>query len=93
MTSPSLDLSHATMKRLTTRNNVFVGKVETNADETDVLMERSKAMCDKMARLRLLMKLQDMYKTEQRLVYQDLIHRLLGSSFRRQLGTAPHRRW
>ena len=93
MTSSSLNLPRTTVKRLAAKNNVFVGKVKTNAGEEDALMERSKATRGKMAGLKLLVKFQDMHEAKQRLVYQDLARKLLGSSFRRQLGAALHGRW
>ena len=62
MTSSSLNLPRTTVKRLAAKNNVFVGKVKTNAGEADALMERSKATRGKMAGLKLLVKFQDMHE-------------------------------
>lgn len=91
--SSSLNLPRTTVRRLAAKDNVFVGKIKTNADEADTLMERSKTTRGKVTGLKLLAKFQDMHEARQWLVYQDLIRKLLGSSFGRRLGTALHGRW
>ncbi|WP_231890143.1 hypothetical protein [Ralstonia solanacearum] len=82
------NLPRTTVKRLAAKKNVFVGKVKTSAGDVDGVWQRSKATRGKKAGLKLLVKFQDAHEAKQRLGYQDLARKLVGSSFRHELGAA-----
>ncbi|ENZ79616.1 hypothetical protein M3795_16835 [Ralstonia pickettii] len=82
------NLPRTTVKRLASKKNVFVGKIKTSAGEVDGVWQRSKATRGKKAGLKLLIKFQDAHEAKQRLGYQDLARKLVGASFRRELGEA-----
>ncbi|KWR88779.1 hypothetical protein [Cupriavidus sp. IDO] len=82
------NLPRTTVKRLAAKKNVFIGKVKTSAGEVDGVWQRSKATRGKKAGLKLLVKFQDAHEAKQRLGYQDLARKVVGASFRRELGAA-----
>lgn len=82
------NLPRTTVRRLAAKKNVFIGKVRTSAGEVDGVWQRSKATRGKKAGLKLLVKFQDAHEAKQRLGYQDLARKLVGSSFRRELSAA-----
>lgn len=82
------NLPRTTVKRLASKKNVFVGKVKTSAGEVDGVWQRTKATRGKRAGLKLLIKFEDAHEVRQRLGYRDLARKLVGSSFRGELGAA-----
>ena len=82
------NLPRTTVKRLASKKNVFVGKVKTSVGEVDGVWQRTKAVRGRKAGLKLLVKFQDAHEARQRLGYQDLACKLVGPSFKRELGAA-----
>ncbi|MFS2103577.1 hypothetical protein [Ralstonia sp. Ralssp135] len=82
------NLPRATVKRLASKTNVFIGKVKTSVGEVDGVWQRTKAVRGRKAGLKLLVKFQDAHEARQRLGYQDLARKLVGASFKRELGAA-----
>lgn len=82
------NLPRTTVKRLASKKNVFVGKVKTSVGEVDGVWQRTKAVRGRKAGLKLLVKFQDAHEARQRLGYQDLARKIVGASFKRELGAA-----
>ncbi|MEO1354481.1 MAG: hypothetical protein AAFW48_01645 [Pseudomonadota bacterium] len=82
------NLPRTTVKRLASKKGVFIGKVQTKSGEVDGVWQRTKATRGKKAGLRLLVKFQDAHEARQRLGYRDLTRKVVGASFKRELGAA-----
>lgn len=82
------NLPRTTVKRLASKKGVFIGKVQTKSGDVDGVWQRTKATRGKKAGLRLLIKFQDAHEARQRLGYRDLTRKVVGASFKRELGAA-----
>ncbi|MGM3410628.1 hypothetical protein [Ralstonia holmesii] len=82
------NLPRTTVKRLASKKGVFIGKVQTKSGDVDGVWRRTKATRGKKAGLRLLIKFQDAHEARQRLGYRDLTRKVVGASFKRELGAA-----
>lgn len=76
------------VKRLASKQNVFIGKVKTKAGEVDGVWQRTKKTRGKKAGLKLMVKFEDAHEAKQRLGYQALAKRMVPATFKAELDKA-----
>lgn len=76
------------VKRLSSRSNVFVGKVQTKAGLVDGVWQRTKKTRGKRAGLKLMVKFEDAHAVRQRLDFRGVGKRVVGATFPRELDAA-----
>lgn len=76
------------VKRLTSKPNVFVGKVQTKAGLVDGVWQRTKKTRGKRSGLKLMVKFEDAHEAKQELGYVDLAKKIVPVIFKVELSKA-----
>lgn len=76
------------VKRLASKPNVFVGKVQTKHGLVDGVWQRTKKTRGKRAGLKLMVKFEDAHQATQRLGYRALAKRIVPVTFRAEMARA-----